>query len=238
MTGKPQRGVEEHRLQPALPAAGSCRRNLPAVYAEVEAASFEAGTARPAMGNQRPRRPLGTQANPHRRTRFPTVLRQVLLKHYFGSRDIDPRATAALAVAHLTPDSDPSSRAALRAWAVLRDQLEVRVDDDGSSLWWPIATTESPRNLSTTLTGHTSSVYGVAFGTTTNGQLLVASASHDRTVRVWNPSTFQPLATISIGATVESITIEQGLLGIAVGWGTLVLQIRDGDDRRTREMSQ
>jgi WD40 repeat protein len=73
-----------------------------------------------------------------------------------------------------------------------------------------------------TLTGHTGAVYSVAFGTTADGRLLLATGSYDRTARVWDPLTGGPVGEPLTGHTnaVSSVafgTTADGRLLLATG---------------------
>ena len=72
------------------------------------------------------------------------------------------------------------------------------------------------------LTGHTGTVASVAFGTTGDGRLLLATGSRDRSVRVWDPLTGAPVGQPLTGhtATVASVafgTTGDGRLLLATG---------------------
>ena len=80
------------------------------------------------------------------------------------------------------------------------------------------------------LTGHDAPVNSVAFGSTINGQLLLASASDDQTVRLWDPITGAPIgkpltghnggvSSVAFGATTGG----QPLLASASWDGTVRL---------------
>ncbi|HMT85711.1 MAG TPA: hypothetical protein PKE40_05100, partial [Arachnia sp.] len=62
--------------------------------------------------------------------------------------------------------------------------------------WSLIGSSLTTQPLHRTLTGHTRSVYSVAFGITPTGQLLLATASYE-TIRIWAPTTGTPLHTLT-----------------------------------------
>ena len=59
-----------------------------------------------------------------------------------------------------------------------------------SAPWWPLAVRYQPTTFALPLTGHTNGVEGVAFGTV-GDRVMLASASYDNTVRLWDPASGQ-----------------------------------------------
>ena len=77
------------------------------------------------------------------------------------------------------------------------------------------------RAHSATLTGHTDRIWSVAWGTATDGRLLLATASADETARIWDPATGDCLTTLT-GHTdtvyaVAWVTTSDGRLLLATG---------------------
>ncbi len=96
-----------------------------------------------------------------------------------------------------------------------------------------------------TLTGHTSPVHAVAFGTSPDGRLLLASGG-DHTVRLWDPATGAPagepltghagsVRSVAFGAGPDGLLLASGsddrtvrLWNLATGACTATLQRRSG----------
>ncbi|MGX1879587.1 WD40 repeat domain-containing protein, partial [Nocardia fluminea] len=124
----------------------------------------------------------------------------------------------------LTTTTDPAERADILQRIATRDEPEAAAalntypERSMRTLW----TTAQPTSFHRLLTGHNGSVYSVAFGTSPDGTLLLASGSLDDTVRVWDPDTGQPGGPALTGHTrpVESVafgTRPDGTLLLASG---------------------
>ena len=74
---------------------------------------------------------------------------------------------------------------------------------DGTVRIWDIATCTQ---LGNPLAGHTDQVRSVALATAADGLTLLASGSHDTTVRLWNPVTGASIHTIPVGVPVHALS--------------------------------
>jgi WD40 repeat protein len=77
------------------------------------------------------------------------------------------------------------------------------------------------------LTGHTDRVNSVAFGTDLDGRPLLASASEDHTVRLWELAAGACIATLQRRSSVRSIMLASNLLAIGDGEGVCVIEWMD-----------
>jgi hypothetical protein len=80
------------------------------------------------------------------------------------------------------------------------------------------------------LHGHRGSVNGVCV-VTVNGQHLLASASNDRTVRLWNPQTGAAALVLSTRHVALAVTSITHSLAIGLLTGVLMISVRTGLDK-------
>ena len=121
-----------------------------------------------------------------------------------GTRVDQHPALAVTLVAHdqLARESDPGSRHLIRELAAAR--MGARLGDTQVS--WAQLARVTPHIV---LSGHTSGVTAVTFDTLPDGTPILATGSHDRTVRLWNPTTGTPIGEALTDRTsiVESIAL-------------------------------
>lgn len=91
---------------------------------------------------------------------------------------------------------------------------------DGTVRLWDPDTEATVHELS----GHTSGVEAVAFGTTTAGRTLLVSGSDDRTVRLWDPDVGDCLTTILRRAPVIALAANGSQLAIGDDEGVVVIK--------------
>ncbi|MGF1599741.1 MAG: WD40 repeat domain-containing protein [Acidimicrobiales bacterium] len=132
-----------------------------------------------------------------------------------------------LRISHEFTDARPADRAPMLSFTSMSEQGPAPVTRLGSS-WSPVAVRYRPTNFSLPLTGHTDRVSGVAFGSTPDGRLLLASASADDTVRVWDPATGTPVGqpltghTSSVSGVAFGSTPDGRLLLASASWDDTV----------------
>jgi WD40 repeat protein len=97
-------------------------------------------------------------------------------------------------------------------------------------LWDP--TTGVP--IGAPLTGHDGEVNAVAFGTLADGQRVLASASSDWTVRLWQPRTRQPVEIIHMMAAASSLSFTETMLAVAADASLALIRVA-GKTRRARD---
>ncbi|SES41452.1 hypothetical protein, partial [Lentzea albida] len=89
-------------------------------------------------------------------------------------------------------------------------------------LWDPV--TGQP--VGDPLTGHTGRVAAVAAVPLPDGRTLLATASHDATVRLWDPATQAQLKELDVGTPVYAIaTWRQDMITVAMSDGVAVLSV-------------
>ena len=94
----------------------------------------------------------------------------------------------------------------------LRNVAQSRLfgPQSGSSVLWALP----PSSFSVPLTGHTNWVTGVCPVTLPDGTTLIATTSHDQTVRLWNPATETQLSEALTG---DHVFAAHGRLAVCTG---------------------
>jgi hypothetical protein len=68
----------------------------------------------------------------------------------------------------------------------------------------------------------------VAFGVDDNGRPLLATASDDRTVQLWDPTTGTPVLTLLRRTTPTAVAAQGTQLAIADSEGVAIVEVMDG----------
>jgi WD40 repeat protein len=79
------------------------------------------------------------------------------------------------------------------------------------------------------LRGHTSRVSSVAFGVGGSGRPLLATASEDRTVRLWDLNTGAPVATLHRRPPAQCVALAGDALAIGDDEGIALVEIDTGE---------
>lgn len=74
-------------------------------------------------------------------------------------------------------------------------------------------------------TSHIAAVTSLSFGTTKDGRFLLASASKDKTVRLWDPITATCLATVLRRCEIHSVAWADPVLAIGDAEGVSVIEL-------------
>jgi WD40 repeat protein len=77
------------------------------------------------------------------------------------------------------------------------------------------------------LTDHSDRVTAVAFGVDGDGRPLLASASWDRTVRLWDPTTGTPVLKLLRRTPPDAVATQKRQLAIGDGEGVTVIEVMD-----------
>ena len=125
---------------------------------------------------------------------------------------------AKIRVYSVTPDSSPPHRQPSQPVGTVAAPF---VSGPPSGILGPVGTVRVPADADLTLTGHAARVWSVAWATTGDGRLLLATGSADDTARIWDPATGDCLTTLT-GHTggvngVAFATTSEGRLLLATG---------------------
>jgi hypothetical protein len=150
-------------------------------------------------------------------------LRRLCHERYLGAPDRPIVADQLLVAGGAVDHFSPSQRRAARRY--VQAQLGQALRPDEQELLW----LRGPQvRAHASLTGHTTSVNSVAAVTLTDGRVLLASASWDRTVRLGDPATGSPVGepltdhTTSV-RSVAAVTLTDGRVLLAsAGWDRTV----------------
>ncbi|MGH3942940.1 MAG: WD40 repeat domain-containing protein [Pseudonocardiaceae bacterium] len=116
------------------------------------------------------------------------------LRTLFGRRPMPPPVAGVVGARDALTDANPAHRAGLRQLATTTHSARQVVDEPANG--WGIAAAQAGRvTMHVQLTGHTGSVAKVRCLTLPDQGTILASASDDGTIRLWDPATATPLGT-------------------------------------------
>ncbi len=155
----------------------------------------------------------------------PASVTHELMRTAFGQITIPPQLSGLLASGRVLSDCAPEDRQGLRqlstAWFT---STNLAASNPGT--WSVISAARHRRAPHLTLTGHTRGVWAVTSFTTGGGRVLLATASDDETVRVWDPGCPDAVHRLGLHTPVTSLAaLPDGTLivGLSDGWARIQL---------------
>jgi WD40 repeat protein len=130
------------------------------------------------------------------------------LRTLFGRRLVPPPVAGVIGARDALAGAAPADRAGLRQLATTTHSTRQVVDEPATG--WGVAAAQAGRvTMHVRLTGHTAAVSRIRYLTLPGRGTVLASASDDGTIRLWDPDTATPIGTPLTGhtSTVEDLTV-------------------------------
>jgi hypothetical protein len=154
------------------------------------------------------------------------------LRAGFDMEDFPPEVTGVVVAQHLLASTDPCDRRGIRELAAAHyvqhpdEPFRPRWDGDDSAPWCVRWAQLAPRVFHLTLIGHTGAIHALIDLPGPGGDVLLASAGDEGTVRLWNPATGaphgEPLAAAQEGA-VTDLAVHGSLLASGARHGRVMV---------------
>ncbi len=149
------------------------------------------------------------------------------VRNSFGSTLLPAEIAAVLSTRdRLASTSEPLRRRAIRRTGMAWISGPGSTSDDAAP-WLVVWVQLRPRPVHVVLTGHTSGVSAVAAVPLPDGRTLLATGSHDGTVRLWDLQGREELLVIEVLASVVGLSANGDRLVVAVPEGLMAVQVAD-----------